>query len=112
MAAAKKPSPSFKSDVYAFGVVLLELLTGRCAVDVVRISDEEGGGEGDLTGWVRLRVAQGHGSDCFDATLALEIANPAVAKGMKEVLGIALRCIRPVSERPGIKSVYEELSSV
>ncbi|XXG65973.1 hypothetical protein AAC387_Pa05g3544 [Persea americana] len=112
LAAAKKPSPSFKSDVYAFGVILLELLTGRCAVDVVRVSDEEGGGEGDLTGWVRLRVAQGHGSDCFDATLGLEIANPAVAKGMKEVLGIALRCIRPVSERPGIKSVYEELSSV
>ncbi|XXG74662.1 hypothetical protein AAC387_Pa07g3325 [Persea americana] len=108
LAAAKKPSPSFKSDVYAFGVNLLELLTGRCAGDVV--SGEEGGI--DLTDWVRLRVAEGRGSDCFDPILTPEIANPAVAKSMKEVLGIALRCIRPVSERPGIKSVYEDLSSI
>ncbi|XP_008794435.2 LRR receptor-like serine/threonine-protein kinase GHR1 isoform X1 [Phoenix dactylifera] len=108
LAASKKPSPSFKSDVYAFGVVLLELLTGRCAGDV--ISGEEGGA--DLTDWVRLRVAEGHGSDCFDPAMAPDMANRAAAKGIKEVLGIALRCIRPVSERPGIKSVYEDLSSI
>ncbi|EHA8589962.1 LRR receptor-like serine/threonine-protein kinase GHR1 [Cocos nucifera] len=108
LAASRKPSPSFKSDVYAFGVVLLELLTGRCAGDV--ISGEEGGI--DLTDWVRLRVAEGRGSDCFDPAMAPDIANPEAAKGMKEMLGIALRCIRPVSERPGIKSVYEDLSSI
>ncbi|XP_074575138.1 LRR receptor-like serine/threonine-protein kinase GHR1 [Curcuma longa] len=108
LAASKKPSLSFKSDVYAFGVVLLELLTGRCAGDVV--SGEEGGV--DLTDWVRLRVAEGRGSDCFDPTMATEMSNPVTSKGMKEMLGIALRCIRPLSERPGIKSVYEDLSSI
>ena len=108
LAASKKPSPSFKSDVYAFGVVLLELLTGRCAGDVV--SGEEGGV--DLTDWVRLRVAEGRGSDCFDPMMAADAANLVASKGMKEVLGIALRCIRPLSERPGIKSVYEDLSSI
>ncbi|MED6148846.1 LRR receptor-like serine/threonine-protein kinase ghr1 [Stylosanthes scabra] len=108
LAASKKPMPSFKSDVYAFGVILLELLTGRCAGDV--ISGEEGGV--DLTDWVRLRVSEGRGSDCFDATLMPELSNPVADKGMKEVLGIAIRCIRYVSERPGIKTIYEELSSV
>ncbi|OAY83707.1 putative LRR receptor-like serine/threonine-protein kinase [Ananas comosus] len=108
LAASKKPSPSFKSDVYAFGVILLELLTGKCAGDV--ISGEEGGI--DLTDWVRLRVAEGRGSDCFDPVMASDLANSAASKGMKEVLGIALRCIRPISERPGIKSVYEDLSSI
>ncbi|KAK6932052.1 Leucine-rich repeat [Dillenia turbinata] len=108
LAASKKPLPSFKSDVYAFGVVLLELLTGRCAGDVV--SGEEGGV--DLTHWVRLRVAEGRGSDCFDPVLMPEMGNPASEKGMKEVLGIALRCIRSVSERPGIKTIYEDLSSI
>ncbi|KAL6201510.1 hypothetical protein ACLB2K_025224 [Fragaria x ananassa] len=108
LAASKKPLPSFKSDVYAFGVILLELLTGRCAGDVI---SGEGGGA-DLTDWVRLRVAEGRGSDCFDATLVTEIGNPAAEKGMKEVLGISLRCIRTVSERPGIKTIYEDLSSI
>ncbi|XP_014518542.1 probable LRR receptor-like serine/threonine-protein kinase At4g20940 [Vigna radiata var. radiata] len=108
LAASKKPMPSFKSDVYAFGVILLELLTGRCAGDV--ISSEEGGV--DLTDWVRLRVAEGRGSECFDATLMPEMSNPVVEKGMKEVLGIAMRCIRSVSERPGIKTIYEDLSSI
>lgn len=108
LAASKKPSPSFKSDVYAFGVILLELLTGRCAGDVV--SGSEGGV--DLTDWVRLHVAEGRGSDCFDPAMASDSENPQAVKGMKEVLGISLRCIRPVSERPGIKSVYEDLSSI
>ncbi|XP_022927435.1 probable LRR receptor-like serine/threonine-protein kinase At4g20940 [Cucurbita moschata] len=109
LTASKKPQPSFKSDVYAFGVILLELLTGRCAGDV--ISGEEGGV--DLTDWVRLRVAEGRGSDCFDTVLLPEMSNAAgTEKGMKEVLGIGLRCIRTVSERPGIKTIYEELSSI
>ncbi|KAG6507331.1 LRR receptor-like serine/threonine-protein kinase GHR1 [Zingiber officinale] len=108
LAVSKKPSPSLKSDVYAFGVVLLELLTGRCAADVV--SGEEGAV--DLAVWVRSRVAEGQGSDCFDPTMNAEMANPVASKGMKEMLGVAMRCIRPLSERPGIKSVYEDLSSI
>ncbi|KAJ3670013.1 hypothetical protein LUZ60_010337 [Juncus effusus] len=107
LSAVKKPVPSFKSDVYSFGVVLLEILTGRCAGDVVQ--GEEGGV--DLTDWVRLRVAEGRGGEVFDGVLRGEVGEEG-EKGMKEVLGIALRCIRPVSERPGIKSVYEDLSSV
>ncbi|KAJ6776732.1 hypothetical protein OIU74_000839 [Salix koriyanagi] len=103
LAASKKPLPSFKSDVYAFGMIMLELLTGRCAGDV--ISGE--GGSVDLTDWVRLRAM-----DCFDPALVPEMVNPAVDKGMKEVLGIALRCIRSVSDRPGIKTIYEDLSSI
>ncbi|KAK7318776.1 hypothetical protein RJT34_03483 [Clitoria ternatea] len=97
LAASKKPAPSFKSDVYAFGVILLELLTGRSAGDV--ISGEEGGV--DLINWVRLRVAEGRGSECFDAALVHEMGNSVVEKGMNQVLEIAIRCIRSVSERPG-----------
>ncbi|KAL3616827.1 LRR receptor-like serine/threonine-protein kinase ghr1 [Castilleja foliolosa] len=108
LVASKKPQPSFKSDVYAFGVILLELLTGKCAGDVVSGAD---GGVG-LTDWVRLRVAEGRGSDCFDGALMAETSIPAADKGMKEVLGIALRCVRSVSERPGIKTIYEDLSSI
>ncbi|KAL9690191.1 hypothetical protein QQ045_010588 [Rhodiola kirilowii] len=110
LAASRKPAPSFKSDVYAFGVLVLELLSGKCAGEVIQSGDEGGM---DLTDWVRLRASEGRGSDIFDAVLVQEIAqNSSIEKGMKEVLGIALRCIRTVSERPGIKTVYEELSSI
>lgn len=108
LAASKKPMPSFKSDVYAFGVILLELLTGKCAGDV--ISGEKEGV--DLINWVRLRVAQDRGSECFDAALVQEMGNSVVEKGMNEVLEIAIRCIRSVSERPGIKTIYEDLLSI
>ncbi|GER26059.1 leucine-rich receptor-like protein kinase family protein [Striga asiatica] len=112
LAAARRPAPSFKADVYAFGVVLLEILTGRCAGDHVVVSGEDGCGV-DLADWVRLRVAEGRGSTCFDASLAAEVAGGSAAdRGMKEVLSVALRCIRSVSERPGIKTVYEDLSSI
>ncbi|XP_071701530.1 LRR receptor-like serine/threonine-protein kinase GHR1 [Rutidosis leptorrhynchoides] len=109
LAASKRPLPSFKADIYAFGVILLELLTGKCAGDVVSVED---GGGVDLNDWVRLKVAEGRGADCFDSVLITEMGTPAADKGMKEVLGIALRCIRPLSERPGIKTVYEDLSSI
>ncbi|KAL1205338.1 LRR receptor-like serine/threonine-protein kinase GHR1 [Cardamine amara subsp. amara] len=109
LAASRKPLPSFKSDVYAFGVILLEILTGRCAGDVIT-GEQEGV---DLTDWVRLRVAEGRGAECFDSVLTQEMGSaPVTEKGMKEVLGIALRCIRSVSERPGIKTIYEDLSSI
>lgn len=110
LASSRKPLPSFKSDVYSFGVILLELLTGKCAGDVVS-SNQDGGGV-ELTDWVRLRAAEGCGPQCFDASLVIELADPQTEKGMKEVLGLALRCIRSVSERPGIKTVYEDLSSI
>ncbi|KAG6387080.1 hypothetical protein SASPL_152263 [Salvia splendens] len=109
LAASKKPVPTFKSDVYAFGVIMLELLTGKSAGDVV--SGEDGGV--DLTDWVRVRVGQGRGAECIEAALGPETSgNPAVEKGVKEVVSIALRCIKSVSERPGIKTVYEDLSSI
>lgn len=40
---------TFKSDVYSFGVILLELITGRRAIDISRAA-----GEQNLVAWVEL----------------------------------------------------------
>ncbi|CAA6657919.1 unnamed protein product [Spirodela intermedia] len=67
-----------------------------------RRSDRLGAAHGG--GWPRVRVLRpGHGGGN---------GGPTAAKAAKEVLGIALRCLLPMSERPGIKSVYEDLSSI
>lgn len=47
---------TLKSDVYSFGVVLLELITGRKAIDQIKPS-----GEQNLVAWVRFPFGVGVG---------------------------------------------------
>jgi hypothetical protein len=42
----------------------------------------------------------------------LEMENPVVEKGMKDILGIVIRCNQSVSEGHGIKTIYKDLSSI
>lgn len=44
---SKSGEVTMKSDVYSFGVVLLELITGRRAIDTTRPNDEQ-----NLVSWV------------------------------------------------------------
>ncbi|XXG87577.1 hypothetical protein AAC387_Pa11g2232 [Persea americana] len=105
LAIANKPFPSFKADVYAFGVILMELLTRRSAGDI--ISGQAGAV--DLTDWVRLCANEGRGLDCFDRDIT---GAEESLKAMDELLAISVRCILPVNERPNIRTVFEELCSI
>lgn len=105
LATASKPFPSFKADVYAFGVILMELLTRRNAGDI--ISGQAGAV--DLTDWVRLCADEGRGIDCFDRDIT---GAEGCLKAMDDLLAISLRCILPVNERPNIRTVFEELCSI
>eukprot|EP01018_Ginkgo_biloba_P031124 Gb_30406 [translate_table: standard] len=108
LASAKKPRPSCKADIYAFGVLLLEILTGKSAGDIISGNM----GAVDLTDWVRLLAMEGRGAECFDPALLGMDGDQELPKGMHDMLSIALKCIHPVSERPNMKSVYEDLSSI
>lgn len=106
LATTTKPIPTFKADVYAFGVILMELLTRRSAGDI--ISGQSGAV--DLTDWVRLCDQEGRGMDCIDRDIAG--GEEQHSKAMDELLAVSLRCILPVNERPNIRQVFEDISSI
>ncbi|PKU66262.1 Pto-interacting protein 1 [Dendrobium catenatum] len=66
---------SSKSDVYRFGVVLLELLTGRKPVDPTLPR-----GQQSLVTWTTPRLSEDKVSQCVDARLGGEYPPKAVAK--------------------------------
>ncbi|CAI9105962.1 OLC1v1004999C1 [Oldenlandia corymbosa var. corymbosa] len=106
-ASTSKPCPSMKSDVYAFGVILLELLTGRDSAQVVA---ENADTIIDLTEWVRLLAIEDRSTEVFDTRILSVQERPLKALG--SMLQVALRCILPADERPDMVMVFEDLSSI
>lgn len=102
-ASSSKPCPSLKSDVYAFGVILLELLTGRNSGDTV-----------DLADWVMFLAEENRASECFDKLLLDKHSGGGErpVRALDDMLKVALRCILPASERPDMKSVFQDLSTI
>lgn len=87
-----------KCDIYSYGVVVLELLTGKTPVQPLDL-------EGDLVTWVR-RYIQSHSMDpgIFDSRLDLEDQN--IVDHMFMVLKIALLCTNmSPGDRPSMRDV-------
>ncbi|BBN12613.1 hypothetical protein MPTK1_5g21560 [Marchantia polymorpha subsp. ruderalis] len=113
LAAAKKPKPSLKSDVFSFGVILMELITGKSAGEIISGSIISGSsGVVDLPDWVRLMVRDGHAIDCYDTALVGVDRDLEPPKGIEDMLTISLNCAASQSSRPSIRVVYEELAAI
>uniref|UniRef100_A0A0C9S600 TSA: Wollemia nobilis Ref_Wollemi_Transcript_15883_2666 transcribed RNA sequence n=1 Tax=Wollemia nobilis TaxID=56998 RepID=A0A0C9S600_9CONI len=101
----REAEESAKSDVYGFGVVLLELVTGRMA------SGDEfpDGFAGDLVGWVRHLIKEKQG----DCVLDPRLVNTVPVNLMLETLRIGYLCTaESPSKRPSMQQVVGLLKDV
>ncbi|PSS20804.1 Receptor-like serine/threonine-protein kinase [Actinidia chinensis var. chinensis] len=94
-----------KSDVYSYGVVLLELLTGRKPVDMSQPPGQE-----NLVAWARPLLTSKEGLESIiDPSLGPDFPFDSIAK----VAAIASMCVQPeVSHRPFMGEVVQALKLV
>jgi len=97
---------SSKSDVYSFGVVLLEMLTGRKAIDRKRPENEQ-----TLIQWVKPFLKKPGGGFCevMDPRFQEQYSKRGAYKAMK----IVAHCVyRDKKARPLMSEVVKELKTI
>ncbi|KAK4373828.1 hypothetical protein RND71_004505 [Anisodus tanguticus] len=94
-----------RSDVYSFGVVLLELLTGRQAIDKKRPSREQ-----NLVEWARPLLRDSHK---LDRIMDPRLEGQYSTQGVKKVAALAYQCLsQQPKSRPTMSNVIKILEPI
>ncbi|XP_057441335.1 probable receptor-like protein kinase At2g42960 [Lotus japonicus] len=92
-----------KSDIYSFGVLLLESVTGRDPVDYARPANEV-----NLVEWLKMMVGSRRAEEVVDSSLEVKPS----ARALKRALLVALRCIDPdADKRPKMSQAVRMLEA-
>ncbi|KAK6142790.1 hypothetical protein DH2020_023138 [Rehmannia glutinosa] len=92
-----------KSDIYSFGILIMEIITGRSPVDYSRPQ-----GEVNLVDWLKMMVGNRKSEEVIDPKLPEKPAS----KALKRVILVALRCVDPdAQKRPKMGHVIHMLES-
>lgn len=95
------PNNVFSADIYGFGVILLELLTGK-------LVQNDGGV--DLTSWVQSVIREEWTVEVFDKSL---ISEGASEESMLNLLQVAIKCVNISTEaRPSISQVATMINTI
>lgn len=90
-----------RSDVYSFGILLIEILTSRRPVDMKRSADER-----VTVRWAFKKYNEGNVSDTLDPGMEEVVDGEIVSK----MFALAFQCAAPTrSDRPTMKEVAEQL---
>ncbi|ONI05648.1 hypothetical protein PRUPE_5G016800 [Prunus persica] len=94
-----------KCDIYSFGVVLLELLTGRRAMDKSRPKSEQ-----NLIDWAKPYLSS---TRRLRYVMDPRLSGQYSVKGAKEIAHLALQCISlSPKDRPRMPAIIETLESL
>lgn len=92
-----------KSDIYSFGVLLLEAVTGRDPVDYARPANEV-----NLVEWLKMMVGTRRAEEVVDPNLEVK----PTTRALKRALLVALRCVDPEADkRPKMSQVVRMLEA-
>lgn len=101
----KTQKASQKSDIYSFGVLLLEMLTGKSPVQSPRREDVF-----DLPRWVQSVVREEWTAEVFDEEL---IRDRNIEEELVEMLKIALACVSVMPDsRPSMEEIVKMIEDV
>lgn len=103
-----------KVDVYSYGIVVLEMITGKCsATGIQSVDGEEGQHQGRLVTWVREKMRKRHENGDW----VKEIIDPVIRQNydstkMGILAQVALECVEEEKDlRPTMRRVVEVLQS-
>lgn len=93
---------STKTDVFSFGILLLEMISGRNAIDLAYEPPS-------ILDWAFPLIKQGNISEVLDK----KIPSPGNFKPLKQMINLAIKCVRTSRyRRPSMFHVVEDLKDI